>query len=471
LPLSTPELLGVVHPRYGTPRHPERPTFGGVDAEVARLLGWEFFPWQRHAADVAGEYVPSTRLPCYRTVGIGVARQNGKTALVCTRIARQLIQPRQTVAYTAQDRTVAVQKWEEHVELLMATPFADHVDHVPRVNHREVLIMKNGSRYLPVTPTKKKAARSMSIDLAVIDEAHAHPTMEIVGALQPTMATRKSAQLWVVSNAGDENSGLWKNYTVNGRQAIDDPTSTLCWLEYAAAEHADPRDRQSWTEANPSLGHRGGVLVEALADAAAGMDTDTFRREHQNIWIDARGVAAIDPVVWAMCHDDNISPGRRLWLALDFTAERDRGALVAAGDELGRIPLEVVEHGPDLELLLTRTAEIAKRHRATVVLDRLGPAGSAEPMLRRAGCTVKFLSSTDVAAACASFHDTAVRGDLAHQGDPRLNAAIQNATKRQFGDRWTWERRSNHDITCLWAATLAAWAVLTLPAAKAPAIY
>jgi hypothetical protein len=182
-------------------------------------------------------------------------------------------------------------------------------------------------------------------------------------------------------------------------------------------------------------------------------------------------VAAIDPVVWAMCHDDAISPGRKLWLALDFTPERDRGALVAGGDVDGRIPLEVVEHGPDLELLLTRTAEIAKRHRATVVLDRLGPAGSAEPMLRRAGVAVKFMNSTDVAAACASLHDAAVRGDLAHQGDPRLNAAIQNATKRQFGERWTWERRSNQDITCLWAATLAAWAVLTLPAAKAPAIY
>jgi phage terminase large subunit-like protein len=348
--LST-ELLGVVLPRYGTARHPDRPTFGGVDAEVAKLLGFEFFPWQRHAADVAGEYIPATRLPCYRTVGIGVARQNGKTALVCTRIARQLIQPRQTVAYTAQDRTVAYQKWEEHVELLMDTPFAEHVDRIDRVNHREVLIMKNGSRYLPVTPSKKKAARSMSIDLAVIDEAHAHPTMEIVGALQPTMATRKSAQLWVVSNAGDENSGLWKNYTVHGRQAIDDPTSTLCWLEYASVEHADPHDRQSWAEANPSMGHPGGVLVEALADAAAGMDTDTFRREHQNIWIDAirsmhanhrrAGRAGLVKAMQALqlMDPERIPPAVMVRL-LEVSAKLERSTLIVSVEELQGLDLD-----------------------------------------------------------------------------------------------------------------------------------
>jgi phage terminase large subunit-like protein len=86
------------------------PTRGGLDRQVAALLGWPFFPWQAHASDVAGEYHRDSKIPIYRTVGIGVARQNGKTTLVCSRIARQLIPPRQTVAYTAQDRGLARMK-------------------------------------------------------------------------------------------------------------------------------------------------------------------------------------------------------------------------------------------------------------------------------------------------------------------------------------------------------------------------
>src|SRR5262245_29642325 len=111
----TPTL--TCSPLHGTRRRLDRPTRGGLDRQVARLLGWEFFPWQSDVCDVAGEYDRATRIPCYRTVGVSVARQNGKTTLVCSRIARQLIAPRMTVAYTAQDRGLAVTKWHEHVGL------------------------------------------------------------------------------------------------------------------------------------------------------------------------------------------------------------------------------------------------------------------------------------------------------------------------------------------------------------------
>jgi len=100
-------------PRWGTPRRLQHPTRGGLDRQVAKLLGWDFFPWQANAADVAGEYHPGTKIPVYRTVGISVARQNGKTTMICARIARQLIPPRQPVAYTAQDRGLARTKWAD----------------------------------------------------------------------------------------------------------------------------------------------------------------------------------------------------------------------------------------------------------------------------------------------------------------------------------------------------------------------
>jgi hypothetical protein len=448
------------------------------------MLGWEYFPWQRSAADVAGEYDLVTRLPFYRTVGIGVARQNGKTTLVCVRIARQLIVRRQTVAYTAQDRGIARTKWAEHVEVLMDTPFAEHVSHVDRTNHREMLVMHNGSRYLPVTPSGKKAARSMSVDLAVIDEAHAHPTLAVVGALQPTMVARPHAQLWVLSNAGTLDSVLWRHYTDIGRVEIENPESTVCWIEYAAAAETDVWDRQGWADANPSLDLPGGVSSSALADAATTQDADTFRREHLNVWVDLSQLTGVDAVTWAQCADSELVPGATVALGLSFTPERDRGGIVAAGHLDDVTPLEVIEHGSDLAALIARTAELANRWGANILIGRGDPAASAVPALERATAygqatpvhnrhgritggdrqhRVRLVNLPDEVRACGEFHDAAVHRRLTHRNDFRLNDAVAAAAKRRVGDAWMWRRRGNADISLLVAATLARWGVVTSP--------
>ena len=469
-------------PRWGTPRRLKNPTRGGLDKQVAYLLGWPFFPWQCHVSDVAGEYHPGSKIPVYRTVGVAVARQNGKTTLVCSRIARQLIPPRQTVAYTAQDRGLARMKWQEHVDLLMSTPFADRVAHVDRTNHREMLVMDNGSRYLPVTPSSRKAGRSLSIDLAIIDEAHAQEDMGVVSGIQPAMAARAHAQIWLLSNAGDFRSTLWRHYTSLGRMEVDNPASSMCWIEYAADPEADVFDRQAWVDANPSMGFPGGVLEAALSDGALTMPRDQFFREHLNVWLDADATTGIDPVTWAACRNDEVMPGFEVSLGLDFTPERDRGALLVAGIVEARpgdlvCALEVIEAGSDLDKLVARAAEIANRWNALIVIDRGSPAASTIPALERltaidgGGHRVRLISLTDLVRACGDFHDAAVHAQLSHRGDYRLTDAVASATKRKVGDAWTWQRRGHGDITPLVAATLARWGVVDVVEVLTPAVW
>lgn len=474
---STPARLLTSEPRWGTPRRLERPTRGGLDRQVAALLGWSFFPWQGHAADVAGEYHPDSKAPAYRTVGISVSRQNGKTTLICARIARQLIPPRQTVAYTAQDRGLARTKWAEHVELLMSTPFADRVTRIDRTNHREMLVMDNGSRYMPVTPSAKKAARSLSIDLAVIDEAHAHEDMGVVSAIQPAMAARPHAQIWLLSNAGNTRSGLWRHYTDLGRLEVNNPASTMCWIEYAADPEADVFDHQAWADANPALGLPGGILELALSDGALTMERDIFCREHLNVWADNTALTGIDPVMWAACRNDDVLPGVDVALGLDFTPERDRGALVVAGEVDNVCALEVLEASSDLEAIVNRAADVANRWRCLIAIDRGSPAASAIPALEKATMQedgthrVWLIPFTDFVRACGDFHDATARAQISHRGDYRLTDAVTTASKRRIGDAWMWKRRGYGDITPLTAATLARWAAITAPEILVPAVY
>ena len=452
------------------------------------MLGWELFAWEREAVDLAGEYDALTLRPRFRTVGMSVARQNGKTTVVLVRIGRQLLPRRQTVAYTAQDRSLARTKWMEHVELLMDTPFANRVERIDRQQNREVMVMKNGSRYLPVTPSSKKAGRSLSLDLAIIDEAYAHDTMGVVKALEPTLITRPMAQLWIVSNAGDADSALWWHYTELGRRVCTDPHSTLCWIEYAPPGDdptlIDVHDPQNWIVANPSLGEPGGVDMVALRAASTETDPATFRKEHLNLWVDRSMTSGLTASVWGNCYRADLVPGELVAFGLDFDAERTSGALVSAGvvtdtDGASVTPLEVIEQSPDLNALVERAAANANAFKGTILIQSGSPAASEIATLeklttygRKQGKDqhrVKVIAQPEMARAVGSFYDAATARRLSHRNDPRLNDAVSAAVRREVGDVFVWERRIAESIAPLTAATLARWGVLTVPPPAKPA--
>lgn len=448
-------------PRWSTTRNVDRNTFGAAFDEIASVLGVMLFAWQRLVADVSLEIDPITKALRYRTVGISVARQNGKTLLVVIRIALELIRPKRTVVYTAQDRNYARRQWEKHCDLLYSIPaFKREVRDYIKANGRETLSMRNGSEYIIVTPNED-AARSLTVDLAIIDEAYAQRSMAVIGGLTPTMITRPSAQLWVVSNAGTYSSVLFKHYTERGRASVEQTRSRMCWFEWAAADDAELLDPDSWADANPALGLPGGPLLNALEGELLDGGEDTFRREHLNQWLDLGAFIGVDAVAWAACFDPE-PPTGQVWLSLDITSERDWGALVAAGElAVGRVAIEVLEHSADIQHLVNRTVEVAARQDAVVVIDRPSPAGACIPALERAGVVVRLVGVPEVQRACGGFHDAVTASLVAHRGDSRLTDAVLGATKRSVGDGWVWNRRSGVDITPLNAATLARWGAVS----------
>ena len=92
------ELL-TCKPRWATARNPDLETDGALLERVANVMGFSLYGWQRLVADVALEKLDGYYY--FRTVGVGVGRQSGKSKLVETRIALELLKPRRQVAYTA----------------------------------------------------------------------------------------------------------------------------------------------------------------------------------------------------------------------------------------------------------------------------------------------------------------------------------------------------------------------------------
>jgi hypothetical protein len=477
----------LVMPRLGTARNPERESLGPFVAHIAKQMGYELHEWQSLLSDVSMELVDretrfdgqSQRRLNAQYVGCMVGRQSGKSAWCAARIVAQCLLPQfpsvaemvgvdaiapQHVAYTAQSRTSAVSRWLEHVHMIRNSDMAEHLLADRHGAGREILEFRNGSTYRPVTPNKT-GARGLSLDLAIVDEALAHP-LWLLGAMRPTMAQRDSAlgcigsQFVVISNAGDDDSELLNRMQELGCESINDASATRVWMEWSAAPDADPYSEQTWLDTMPTVNQPNGIDISFLREESRMMREDQFVREY----LCRRSVATHNQIIptelWMEGHRaDVIVPMDRLVVGLDVRMDRLGASLMACGSVDTYLPVETIECRSGLDWVLDRTVEVCKRWAAPLAIDVGGPAANLIPSLDAAGVSMVFLDSGSIANAASTFYDAVHAKRVCHMNDHRLNDAITGASRRAVGDRWAFDRRGDKDISPLVAASLAMWVV------------
>lgn len=259
---TTESVTGMVttKPRIATVRNSDLISLGDYFGEIAQGLGFRLHEWQSHLFDVSTQL--SERTPRYegqsslrfhaQHVGCLVGRQSGKTNWAVSRVLGQAllsyqhdiaelvglqrIKP-QRIIYTAQRRVTAVEKWREHCDIIVASPLGKYVEYVATRTGHECCYFTNGSEYRPVTPNRN-AARGMSIDLVIVDEALTHP-LWLLSTLRPTMAQRHSAdgcigaQFVVISNAGTDDSELLNHLQDIGQLSVQNGDDSRVWVEYS----------------------------------------------------------------------------------------------------------------------------------------------------------------------------------------------------------------------------------------------
>ena len=430
---------------------------------VAENLGFELFEWQKEVSNTALELDDNGNF-FYRTCGATVGRQNGKTTLLVFRIALELLKPGTMTIYTSQDRNQARHKFDEHVELLMGTPFKKRIKKYVRANGQEALYMNNGSSYRVVTPNST-GARGLTVDLACIDEALTHD-LRLVSAIQPTMATKPSAQLWITSNAGGPYSTLLQHYRKLGHQK----SPALCWHEWTPYnDNFDMFDENVWYEAIPTLGEEAGVTLPAVQEAVQTTDPQIFAQEWLNVWPSLVTQTVIDADKWDKLIRHDVQIQNYMVFGVDVSPDRDRASIGAAGINGAFTALEVIESENRIGWLKDRILELHVKWRMPFVIDSGAAASSLIGELEAEGVSIIPINMRQYGQACGSFYDAVEEGTIAHLGDIRLQTAIEGATKRKLGEQWAWSRKSNVDITPLVACTNARYALvagLTAPEPK-----
>lgn len=296
-----PELLEWSRDKFGM--HPKRTT------------GHRW--WQEFVVTVLLQHDDAGDL-CFRTALLGTARQSGKSwtlrelAMWRTEQAERFGEV-QTVVHAAAKLSQAVGVWSPAARWAERHPIAPTGAAAPGLwdlptaaagpggwkvrtaNGSEAISRRDGSAWVPQAANDQLGV-SLSVSLAIVDEAWDVPRWIVDNGLVPTQAEASSGQLLLVSTAGQPRTGeisdLYPSYRVEALAELDAPASTLI-LEWSADPDADPGDPETWRQASPHWDDRRRTLLEQEWRKAqtSPQAMAAFRLQWLNQWPDSQDAA------------------------------------------------------------------------------------------------------------------------------------------------------------------------------------
>jgi hypothetical protein len=353
--------------------------------------------------------------------------------------------------YTAQTgwdaRRKVVDDWTPILEASTLRPL---MSRVYRGAGMEAIHLKNGSR-LEVMANSLVAGHGRTIDgIAVIDEAFADIDDRREQAMIPAMATKPSAQLWIVSTAGTMESAYLRAKVAQGQAAVEQNYQTdIAYFDWSAPMDADIDDPATWYATIPALGHT--ISEEVVRQARLTMSENDFRRSWLNQWTktDER---VIPQTVLDACKQ-SVAPEGSLVFAADISLDRAVGSIVCA-DEHGRV--ELIDNQAGTTWMLDRLANLVRKHGGRVIIDGYGPAGLIGDDLERLKIPVVKYATRDLCYASNALYDALINQTIQIRPHTKIDESCAAARKKPVGSSWLWSRADPAaDLTPLLAMTIA----------------
>lgn len=451
-----------------------------------RLLRQPPRPWQRFAAIHGGELLPDGR-PRGRIVLLLAGRQNGKTWLPVTlSLFWQFVEAVPLILGTSTKLDYARESWTKAVQLAERTPELGGLigkRWKREANGEQESWTVEGSRY-KIAASNEEGGRSLTVNRGILDELRQHHDYSAWAAIEPACSPW-DAQLWCLTNAGDDRSIVLNEQREAALDHIEtgggDPRTLL--MEWSSEEDADPTDVDALCQANPSVGY--GLDLDVLLNSArtavklGGQALTTFKTERMCIRVKLLN-PAIDPGAWSRCLDvgDLAGVRGRVACCVDLAPDGQHATLVAAAVLAdGRVRVEPVQAwaGPkavdelrqDLPGLLARVKPqvlgwLPAGPAAAVAADladrrKTGRRGWPPP-----GVTVAEIRG-EVAAVCMGLAEQVTAGRIAQPGDPLLDAHVGGAERARRGDGWVFSRRGGGHVDAAYALAGAVHLARTMP--------
>ena len=271
-----------------------------------RWLDIELWPWQQHVLNRALEVNADGDLR-WPVVVLTVPRQCGKSWLSRAVMSWRLFQGErfgepQSLLHVSSQRQIARELWKMSARELEAKAAAK----VRMSNGQEAIEIPDTSQWMvaAATPT---AAPGLSISMAFVDECWSVDYDVVVQGIAPTMLQRQSAQLWLVSTAGESRSDLLRTFRDQAIAQLDDPDlADVLLMEWSASPELEVDDPEAWRQASPIWDHRRQAQVERNHRL---MKPNAFAQQMLNRWVVSAN-SWLPEQAWHRCESDRELPSR-----------------------------------------------------------------------------------------------------------------------------------------------------------------
>lgn len=470
-PSSAPAVAvrGSTEPRLFTPplRELTPETSWGFECIdfIENVLGWELLPYQKWLYIHALEKSLNGKGFRFQTLVVLISRQNGKTQwLKGLGLWRLYVDGAKQVLISAQNLEFAETTLSEAVdEVKNNRLLAGEFQRFSQTNGKYKLVLDGGREWRAAVSTRK-GGRSLSVDLALLDELREHQNWLAWNAIVPTTTARPRSLVVAASNAGDATSVVLRslrdgciNRIITGSTA----ETRTGLFEWSAPDDADPLDPAFWAAANPAMGYLFepetlSGRAEAMFDNMAG-----FKTEHLCQWVDALEPGIIPAEDWIATTDPDSrrAEGSTVWASVDVNFARTKSYIaVAAKRDDDRLHIEVVAAERGTEWVVPWLTERKDRFAGVVIQARGAPASVLIEPLREAGIEVLELGGSELTKCYGYAFDLITERKLCHRPSPVLDAAAESAKARIIGDSWVIDRKNSPiDASPLVACFQAVW--------------
>lgn len=423
-------------------------TDGGQASALASAFFGEPLEWQRHVLDVMLARDGSDKYR-FRTVGISIPRQNGKSWDVRARCFYGIVTAGEKILYTCQHGDTADEMFKA-----LSAPFEDDdneelhamLSAVRKTNGQQAIYLRNGG-YIRFTTRTNSLARGKSYDVLIYDEAQELTKAQQAASLPTISASAKHNTQTVYIGTPPDSKAPGEVFKPMRDRVHSGSAESTAWMEWAAPKVEDPHDREWWYETNPSLGFL--IDESAIEGEADQFSPDDFARERLG-WFDSNAVrfdAAIPGYQWDACAVASPPDGGKRSFGVKFAPEGDRAAVAVCQTPDGGAPFVELVGDYAMPGGLSDVAALIAEHEDGIAEARIDGKAYAEALcdeLAARGVSRRVYSSCTAAQATAAASMLASKvacGGVEHIAcdfEDALGASVKGCARRPIGSNGAW---------------------------------
>src|SRR5690625_256379 len=434
-------------------------SLGDEAIELYEKSGRTAFDWQRFIIN-AILAKNDDGLWTHMQFGYAVPRQNGKNEIAAIRELKGL-EDGERILHTAHRTTTSAAAFNRLLAILDEMGYEEDEDYtkIKATGREQIKFLINGKGQIDFRTRTSTGGLGESFDLLVIDEAQEY-TDDQRSALMYTIAASPNPQtIYTGTPPTPISSGTV--FTKLRESALFGDSEDTGWAEWSVDKQSDPRDKDLWYQANPSLGLR---VSERNIQSEVGNDDIDFNIQRLGLWIQYNQKSAISENEWKELAVDKLPELKgKLFAGIKYGHDGANVALsIAVKTEDDKVFVESIDcqslrNGHAWIIHFLRNADIQQ-----VVIDGANGQNILAEAMKQAGLKAPVLPTVkEIILANSMFEQSLFQQTIQHKSQPSLFQVVTNCDKRNIGTSGGFGYRSQveeNDIALMESMILAHWA-------------